>query len=43
MEDQSHFKHPVKVNYPVCWDRVARPGLIHIGDFDRPAEFAYFK
>lgn len=25
------------------WDRVARPGLIHIGENSSPAEFAYFK
>lgn len=25
------------------WDRVARPGLIHIGDYNEPAIFNYFK
>ena len=24
------------------WDRVARPGLIHCGESDQPAEFSYF-
>jgi xylan 1,4-beta-xylosidase len=27
----------------VQWDRVARPGLIHCGDADKPAVFSYFK
>jgi len=27
----------------VRWDRVARPGLVHIGNPDQPAEFSYFK
>jgi hypothetical protein len=27
----------------VRWDRVARPGLIHIGDTNQPAEFSHFK
>lgn len=27
----------------VRWDRVARPGLIHVGDYNQPAEFSYFK
>ena len=27
----------------VRWDRVSRPGLIHIGDVNEPAEFEYFK
>ena len=27
----------------VRWDRIMRPGLIHIGDPDIPAEFAYFR
>lgn len=27
----------------VRWDRVARPGLIHTGSPDTPAEFSYFK
>lgn len=34
---------PLKVDYLVRWDRVARPGLIHIGEAGHPAEFAYFK
>lgn len=25
------------------WDRVQRPGLLHCGAEDVPAEFAYFK
>ncbi len=29
--------------YLVRWDRVARPGLIHIGKTDSPAEFSYFR
>lgn len=29
-------------SYLVRWDRVARPGLIHIGSFDEPAEFKGF-
>jgi beta-xylosidase len=27
----------------VRWDRIARPGLIHIGDPGKPAVFSYFK
>lgn len=27
----------------VRWDRVARPGLIHIGEENQPAEFSFFK
>ena len=27
----------------VRWDTVSRPGLIHIGDVNEPAEFEYFK
>ncbi|MDU1890648.1 MAG: family 43 glycosylhydrolase [Dysgonomonas sp.] len=27
----------------VRWDRVARPGMIHIGDENNPAGFSYFK
>jgi xylan 1,4-beta-xylosidase len=27
----------------IRWDRVQRPGLLHYGDKDAPAEFAYFK
>jgi len=30
-------------SYLVRWDRVARPGLIHSGDPEQPAEFSYFK
>ncbi len=29
--------------YLVRWDRVARPGLMHIGDVEQPAGFSYFK
>jgi len=29
--------------YLVRWDRVARPGLIHMGEKEHPAEFSYFK
>lgn len=43
-------KEWIKVNdssidfiYLVRWDRVARPGLIHIGEADSPAAFSYFK
>lgn len=34
---------PIDFGYLVRWDRVARPGLIHIGDVNQPAEFSYFK
>lgn len=30
-------------SWSVRWDRVARPGLIHIGESDEPAVFSYFK
>lgn len=33
---------PVKADFLVRWDRVARPGLIHVGNPDNPAEFSYF-
>lgn len=33
---------PIKAGYLVRWDRVARPGLIHIGNDSQPAEFSYF-
>lgn len=33
---------PLDVTYLVRWDRVARPGLIHIGDFNQPALIDYF-
>ncbi|MFV0418435.1 MAG: family 43 glycosylhydrolase [Dysgonomonas sp.] len=43
-------KEWIKVNdksidfgYLVRWDRIARPGLIHIGEIDTPAVFSYFK
>lgn len=43
-------KEWIKVNdgslnfgYLVRWDRVARPGLIHIGEYNAPAVFSYFK
>lgn len=32
----------IKVDYLTRWDRVARPGLIHIGDLYQSAEFSYF-
>jgi len=35
--------NPLDVGFLVRWDRVARPGLIHIGDIDQPAEILYFK
>jgi len=34
---------PIDFGYLARWDRVARPGLIHIGDPDQPAEISYFK
>lgn len=34
---------PIEANYLVRWDRVARPGLIHIGGPDTFGEFSYFK
>lgn len=33
---------PKDYSYLVRWDRVARPGLIHIGSSDEPAEFTKF-
>ena len=30
-------------SYLVRWDRVARPGMIHIGNSDEPAIFKYFE
>lgn len=33
----------IDFSYLVRWDRVARPGLIHNGDYSDPAEFSYFK
>jgi len=33
---------PLDCKYLVRWDRVARPGLIHIGEPQAPAEFSYF-
>jgi beta-xylosidase len=36
-------EEPIDSGNLVRWDRVARPGLIHIGDVSRPAEFSYFK
>ena len=30
-------------SFLVRWDRVARPGLIHIGEHNTPAEFNYFE
>lgn len=32
-----------KADYLVRWDRVARPGVIHMGNSEQPAEFSYFK
>ena len=34
---------PFNAGYLVRWDRVARPGLIHMGEWDKPAEFSYFR
>jgi len=34
---------PKDYSYLVRWDRVARPGLIHSGLFEEPAEFSTFK
>lgn len=34
---------PIKVDYLVRWDRVAQPGLIHLGEPHYPAEFSYFE
>lgn len=31
-----------KYNQLTRWDRIARPGLIHCGNPDQPAEFSYF-
>ncbi|MDR3061687.1 MAG: family 43 glycosylhydrolase [Dysgonamonadaceae bacterium] len=39
---QQDTEHP-DLGYLVRWDRVARPGLIHIGAEEQPAEFGYFK
>lgn len=33
---------PTDYNYLLRWDRVARPGLIHYGESDEPAEFTFF-
>lgn len=33
---------PLDTNATVRWDRVARPGLIHIGSPEEPARFEYF-
>lgn len=34
---------PIDTKYLVRWDRVARPGLIHIGERSVPAEFGFFE
>lgn len=34
---------PLDSKYLVRWDRVARPGLIHIGEPQVPGQFSYFK
>ncbi|MDO5522978.1 MAG: family 43 glycosylhydrolase [Bacteroidia bacterium] len=34
---------PVNTGFLVRWDRVARPGLIHIGEPEQQAEFSYFR
>lgn len=34
---------PIDFGYLVRWDRIARPGLIHIGNANQSAEFSYFK
>lgn len=34
---------PVNLANLVRWDRVARPGMIYVGDENRAAEFSYFK
>jgi hypothetical protein len=34
-------EHP-DLGYLIRWDRVARPGLIHIGTEEQPAKFGYF-
>ena len=34
---------PVDAAFTVRWDRVSRPGLLHIGAPEQPAEFSYFK
>lgn len=36
-------KQPMNWKSLVRWDRVSRPGLIHIGKKEEPAEFDYFK
>lgn len=33
---------PIKADFLIRWDRVARPGLIHIGSSSEPAEFSFF-
>lgn len=33
---------PIDASFLVRWDRVARPGLIHMGDFNEPAVMDYF-
>ena len=33
----------IDVDYLTRWDRVARPGLIHVGELSNPAEFSFFK
>ncbi|MDR2953906.1 MAG: family 43 glycosylhydrolase [Prevotella sp.] len=33
----------IESSFLVRWDRVARPGLIHIGKSSQPAEFSHFK
>lgn len=34
---------PIQADYLTRWDRVARPGIIQVGDTSQPAEFSYFK
>lgn len=33
---------PLDASFLVRWDRVARPGIIHAGEYDAPAIFDYF-
>ena len=40
---QSVQNTPFKGKSLIRWDRVQRPGLLHYGDKDVPAEFSYFK
>ena len=40
---QSVRNTPFKGESLIRWDRVQRPGLLHSGDKNVPAEFAYFK